>query len=648
MKKILLSVVGFAILLTNGYAQILSEDFTNGIPATWGTFNGDGKTANSYLDQAYGNGAAALWTTNAWIAFTNGQIASTSWYSPVGTADDWLATPAIAVTAQSYLIWDAQSGEPSKLEGYEVRVSTTAQSPMNTTNYSNVVATIAAEDSVIKTRLANLAAFAGQTIYIAFRNNSNDQFTLFLDNIIVENLSPNNVKITAARVSEEYVNTAKNVVVSGDYLNNGTATITALDVSWTDGANTYTTNLTGLNVPPHTSASFTHTTPLPVPSIGSYPILVAVNLSGDLDHSDDTLSTAAHFLATTPTKVVVGEEKTGTWCGFCPKGAVGLARMEANSNFIGIAVHNSDPMTISSYDVGTANYHPGFNGYPYGAVDRVIGGDPSTFNAMYPQRASAIVPCAVNNIVAFYNQATSMISVSADADFVGNVTGEYRMSCVIIEDDIQTTGNGWNQANYYTANAYGSLVDPVSGFEWHTAASSVVPTAFGGYDHVAISLSNNDILGDLGSIPIDPAIGTYNYNFTAISGAIVTDQSMVKTHAVVMIINARTGAIVNAGISSIAVVTSVDKIADAKFSLTVSPNPTSNNAEVAFHLATANNVRMEVYNAMGALVATKDAGTLAKGDHKMTFDGRDLNSGFYFINLTIGNHLITKKVTLMK
>ncbi|MFB0925003.1 MAG: T9SS type A sorting domain-containing protein, partial [Vicingaceae bacterium] len=332
----------------------------------------------------------------------------------------------------------------------------------------------------------------------------------------------------------------------------------------------------------------------------------------------------------------------------CPRGDVGLSGMNTTPTFIGIAVHNGDPMTVAAYDAGASTYFPGFSGFPNGAVDRVIGGDPSTFNTMHSQRVSAIVPCAVNNITAVYNQATGMIEVSADADFVGNVTGEYRLSCVIVEDGIATTGAGWSQVNYYDGGGQGTLTDPTTGFEWSTAGDPVVSTAFGGYKHVAISLSNNDILGDAGSIVTNPTIGTYNHTFTGVAGSIANDQTFANVHAVVMIVNAATAEIVNAGESSISVVTSTEKIADAKFALTVFPNPTVDNAVVSFNLETANNVKMEVYNAMGALVSTKNAGELAVGNHTMAFDGTDLNAGFYFVNLTIGNNVITKKVTLSK
>ena len=119
-------------------------------------------------------------------------------------------------------------------------------------------------------------------------------------------------------------------------------------------------------------------------------------------------------------------------------------------------------------------------------------------------------------------------------------------------------------------------------------------------------------------------------------------------HAIVMIVNATTGEILNAGKATISVVTSTEEIADAKFNLSVYPNPTADIADVTFYLENGNNVKMEVYNTMGALVYTKNAGNLTKGNHKIAFNGEELNSGFYFVNLTIGNKVITKKVTLTK
>ena len=51
-----------------------------------------------------------------------------------------------------------------------------------------------------------------------------------------------------------------------------------------------------------------------------------------------------------PYKVVV-EEGTATWCGFCPRGIVGVQEMKKKypDSFIGIAAHRDDPLEPTSY-----------------------------------------------------------------------------------------------------------------------------------------------------------------------------------------------------------------------------------------------------------------------------------------------------------
>jgi len=442
---------------------------------------------------------------------------------------------------------------------------------------------------------------------------------------------------------------AGNTNISGTINNLGSATITAMDITWNDGSGPQVDNLTGLNIASGASYNFTHGTPLNVVAGTSYSINVDVALTGDANMANNTLATSTVGLTQIPAKVVVGEEKTGTWCGWCPRGGVALQGMEATPSFIGIAVHNSDPMAVSSYDSGTASTHPDFTGYPHGAVDRAIGGDPGNFSTMHSTRMNAIVPCDVKNIVAEINQTTNMISVSADAEFYGNIPGNYRLSCVIVEDDIMTTGNGWSQANYYSFQSQNvALVDPVTGFDWQAANNPVAnPADFGGYDHVARSLSNDDIMGDAGSLPAGTAtLGVHSYSFTDLPSSTVNDYT--KSHAIVMVVNATTGEILNAGSASISLFTGISDVAKSEFSVRVSPNPTTDVANISFNLDANNAVKMDVYNAVGSLVYTKDAGVLGVGSHKIAFDGTELNNGFYFVNLTIGEQVITKKVSLVK
>ncbi|MEO9531220.1 MAG: T9SS type A sorting domain-containing protein [Crocinitomicaceae bacterium] len=435
-----------------------------------------------------------------------------------------------------------------------------------------------------------------------------------------------------------------NVDIEGSFVNYGADPITALDVTWDDGTGPYTQNLTGLNIPTNGSYNFTHSTPLVAVSGNSYTIDLTLTLTGDANMADNTLQMSTISLTSIPTKVVVGEEKTGTWCGWCPRGAVGLAGMESEPQFIGIAVHNGDPMTITAYDNEIGTYVPG--GYPGAGVDRVIDGDPSDFDQMFADRVNEVVPCAVNEITANYNDGTDKIEVSTTVEFFGTVGGDYRISCVVIEDDVIGDGTAsWNQTNYYDGGGSGLLTDPITSFEWSTAGDPVDPNDFGGYDHVARYLSSSTMLGDAGSLPSSTVTeGTYDYDFADINASVVDD--IFKSHVVVMVVNANTGEILNAGKASIG--TSGLTTAENNFNLSVYPNPANDQVNLSFNLANNEKVAYFVTDITGKVIYSVSETELQSGAQKFTIDTNNLTDGVYFINLQIGGKNITKKLVIAK
>lgn len=117
---------------------------------------------------------------------------STSWYSPTGAADDWMWTPMISIPANSVLSWNAVTYDPDYRDGYEVRIMT-GVAPTggngvmgNQVTNSTVIYSIAAEATTWTSHTVSLASYAGQNVYIGFRNNSNDKFLLLIDDIKVE------------------------------------------------------------------------------------------------------------------------------------------------------------------------------------------------------------------------------------------------------------------------------------------------------------------------------------------------------------------------------------------------------------------------------------------------------------------------------
>ncbi|MFK7781017.1 choice-of-anchor J domain-containing protein [Psychroserpens sp.] len=190
MKKITLL---FALVFSSSlmFGQIYFEDDFDGSGpgiAGWTLNNVDGLTPNVNVAEF----------TDAWIevdldgSATGGgnyggpagefAVASTSWYTPAGTSDDWIITPQINLPADATLYWDAKAQDATYADGYEVRVSTTGNNPAD---FTDVLLTVPNAMVDWESLQLDLSAYTGQNIYVAFRNNSTDQFVLLVDNVEV-------------------------------------------------------------------------------------------------------------------------------------------------------------------------------------------------------------------------------------------------------------------------------------------------------------------------------------------------------------------------------------------------------------------------------------------------------------------------------
>jgi len=139
-------------------------------------------------------------------------------------------------------------------------------------------------------------------------------------------------------------------------VNGGSTAITSLKVDLTYNGSTTTQNVTGVNIA--TAGVYNVSLPTTVLAAGALPITAVVyNVNGgagDNTPSNDTLIELINPIVPAPGKMVVGEEATGTWCQWCPRGAVFMDLFETKYQdfWAGIAVHNGDPMTVTEYDAG--------------------------------------------------------------------------------------------------------------------------------------------------------------------------------------------------------------------------------------------------------------------------------------------------------
>lgn len=138
---------------------------------------------------------------------------STSYTNPVGVANDWMWTPLIGpLPANCILKWNAITYDPLYPDGYEVRIMTSTQGPPTGSNgnignqitSSTVLFSIAAENTTWTARQVSLASYAGQSVYIAYRNNSNNQFLLLIDDVTVELQVNHDAEVTAVDTVSAY------------------------------------------------------------------------------------------------------------------------------------------------------------------------------------------------------------------------------------------------------------------------------------------------------------------------------------------------------------------------------------------------------------------------------------------------------------
>ncbi|HEX6790392.1 MAG TPA: PA domain-containing protein [Candidatus Krumholzibacteria bacterium] len=83
------------------------------------------------------------------------------------------------------------------------------------------------------------------------------------------------------------------------------------------------------------------------------------------------------------------------------------------------------------------------------------------------------------------------------------------------------------------------------------------------------------------------------------------------------------------------------------------PNPFNPTTTIRFSLPSSQRVALAIYAANGALVRTLVDGVQPRGDHNITWDGRDMSgtpvsSGVYFYRLTAGKFNESKKMVLLK
>jgi thiol-disulfide isomerase/thioredoxin len=587
MKKILFTmcILMFGIYYSQTY---YSQDFNTAGLNGWVSTDIDGDG-----NQWFNGNASGIYPN-----LGSGTMVSYSYKSGQAlTPNDLLTSPLIdlsTVTASNvFLLYDVMthpqnSGTPEK---YSVYITTTNNPTAITA--STPVYTESPSYAGVQTKTIDLSSFIGQQVYVSFRHYDSTPFWLIgMDNVVVKTLNNNDVAL-------KNISLTRYGVINTDYFiaatvkNNGAQSVNNITLNWNDGTDHSAVIALTTPLAAGQEKVITHSVAVNYPTVVNKNItfsVTGVNGAGDSTPADNTLSTQFISVSQNSPKKVVIEEGTGTWCGWCPRGAIAMHNAETSfpNDFIGITVHNNDPMTLAAYNTGAS-----FNSFPSMNVDRSllklsVGSDFSEFiNARKP----LIVPAALN---ATSSLAGRTLTFNASAVFRTNFTNaNFRFAAVVIENEVKGTISGYNQANYYAGGAAG----PMGGYE---SKPNPVPAADMVYDHVGRMLLGG-YAGQTGSVPATITDGqVVNYTFTA---DIPTTYNLDKIKVVLLLLDGTTGEIVNAaGPFAINGTLGIHTAEKTDIEHTLYPNP----AKDYFKINGKGKVNIKIFDVNGRIILEKE------------------------------------------
>ncbi len=436
MKRLAIACSALFFLSFHAAAQTyFSCDFSNGIPSDFTLVDGDGNEP-SVDAAAMGFAVGVPWIATTPTSDANMVACATSWYTPAGTSNDWLITPAFAVGHEgAALTWRSRSRQRGVLNAYSVyaisgtdttQLFTSAAEPVEWTNHS-----------------VSLAAYVGQTVKIAFVENSTDKSYLFVDDIVAGVYSAIQVKSTMNGKT----------ALTGDVDFNGIVVNAGQEPIYG-----YSIDVNG------TQVQFPDTLQVGEQKEFTIPAVLQMGKHTTVPYTLTATSGSHQFVEegaiTSYQRKVVVEELTGTWCAWCVRGFVLMQQLRhtAADHYIGIAVHSDDVMA-NEYETGLAG-NMSWSGLPCAVVGRSFLVDIPHLEAGINASLSEETTHVAIDPVVETDFETGQIKVVTNLVFgEDNAQANYRLAYSLIEDNVHHPDDSryTQNNNAYTNNNNGEM-----------------------------------------------------------------------------------------------------------------------------------------------------------------------------------------------
>lgn len=555
---------------------LFSDNFDKGL-SNWMQWCGDHRTPSQQMqDWDFTTGMA--WGLVLESAESTDLIAAShSMYSTPGTSDDWLVTPQIYLPdrfcnlkfiCQGYkkdkqdvlkvVIWESNNVYNTLTEDIIDRMKTEGDIIVN-----DIITPGATEEGLSGEWTqgdVSLADYAGKNVYIAFVNNNSDQSALFLDNVEVRHDMD---FLTVLNYEESVVNQSEADITVTVIGNSDTKTYEEVTVVLENAAGEVigTGGASNIHLSKGVQKKLSFEKPLPLTVGVANEFTVHVYLDDEKNEVKGTIKN----LAFNPTKRIVLEEYTGRACGNCPLGILGMEKLEARygEQFLPISIHtyNNDPLGS-----GLSNYTSllGIDqlGAPSGMINRMAGCYPATsaevndvprffFTNTDPDLPEATdklwmdyadeamqtpVDCGIEIVSLPLDENTQTLQANCEVRYALNAQNQtVNLFAVLVEDNISQA-----QSNYMNSTSSPDLGEWGLGGRY---GQSVVTDYL--HQDVCRNVVGLTINGTGGYIPATVTAGTV-YKASIDIPVPSTVQSLSQCKAIVMMIDANTGLVINA------------------------------------------------------------------------------------------------------
>ena len=541
MKKALLSLFVASMAASTAFGQtvLLDETFDNNdynksFPLVW---DGDGLAPHSSISSLFlsaSTGSYQPW----WIlrdsnTSPNMYYGSHSMYTEPGKSNDWMISVPVKIEEAGFVLsFDAQSYcmnmNESKLSSLTLYIADKmtedpADLPKTPVKvFENVPqGATDAVDGEFTRYSYSLDDYVGKTIYVCFVNENYDKHILCLDNIKISREEVGSIAVSAPDcVTEEKFDV--NVTVSA----NTDKDLKNWTVTYDDGITTLTES--GELLQSMSSYEFAFEVPIAKGEQRDYTITLTAD---DMPASEVKGSVACYVFV--PYRKVLIEEKTGTWCGYCPAGTYNIDNMVADEEMkeyvVPVAVHSKstmDPMVIDEYDKAMSQLF-GDSAPLFVFNRRDVRQINASFDLQFDKNNTGSMAYAVRQLHEeptpvevkvtgeYVIEGTDTIAIKARAAFRSAVPvkkEKYVLSFILVENNVWMpidAGSWWAQSNYY------SFQSGQTSIEGDLGGWTLCKSAQDGVRYNDVARGIYDLYGIQGSLPTQMDMNTeYTYEYT--------------------------------------------------------------------------------------------------------------------------------------